>query len=50
MCSIFQLIHSYRDTADSEIPEFTSQNAKDAFNKILEIRDEVSSSNLNYII
>jgi len=44
MCSIFQLIHSYRDNADSEIPEFTSQNAKDAFYKILEIRDKISSN------
>jgi len=47
MCSLYQLIYSYRDTVDSEIPEFTSQNAKDALNKILEIRDEISSSNLN---
>jgi len=47
MCSLYQLIYSYRDTKDSEIPEFTSQNAIDAVNKILEIRDKISSSNYN---
>jgi len=50
MCSLYQLIYSFRDTIDSEIPNFTSQNAKDALYKILEIRDKISSSNKKYLI
>jgi len=41
------MIYSYRDSVNSEIPEFTSKNARNALYKILEIRNEISSSNSN---
>lgn len=47
MCSLYQMIYSYRDSVNSEIPEFTSKNARNALYKILEIRNEISSSNSN---
>jgi len=46
MCSIYQLLYSYRETKESPIPEFNSQTSIDALNKLLEIREKVSS---NYI-
>ena len=44
MCSIYQLLYSYRETKESPIPEFNSQASIDAINKLLEIREKISSS------
>jgi len=39
----FEFINSFRDTEESEFPEFRSQNAVDALEKIREIKNKVSS-------
>jgi len=44
MCSIYQFLYSYRETKESPIPEFSSQTSIDALNKLLEIRERISSS------
>ncbi|ORX85798.1 periplasmic binding protein-like II [Anaeromyces robustus] len=43
MSSVFQLLYSYRETKDSPLPDFKSQEAINAFNKIIEIREKISS-------
>lgn len=50
MCSFYQFLYSYRDKKDSPLPKFTSQTAIDALNKILEIKEKISSSKIyNYV-
>ncbi|ORX63414.1 hypothetical protein BCR32DRAFT_251591 [Anaeromyces robustus] len=44
--SLYQFLYSYRETKDSPIPEFTSENAKEALNKIKEIKDKISSNEM----
>ncbi|OUM66699.1 hypothetical protein PIROE2DRAFT_6014 [Piromyces sp. E2] len=46
MASIYSLLYSYRDTKESKLPEFTSKNAVDALNKILEIKNELSTDDI----
>eukprot|EP00833_Pecoramyces_ruminatium_P011474 jgi/Orpsp1_1/1185506/evm.model.c7180000094118.1 len=46
LCSFYQMLYSYRDTKDEPLPEFTSQNAIDALNKLIEIKNEISSDDI----
>jgi len=50
MCSLYQLLYSYRETKESPMPGFNSQTSIDALNKLLEIREKISSSKINKII
>ncbi|KAL6625951.1 hypothetical protein U3516DRAFT_622772 [Neocallimastix sp. 'constans'] len=43
VCSLYQILYSYRETKDSPLPEFTSQAGVDALNKLLEIKNKISS-------
>ncbi|ORX79447.1 periplasmic binding protein-like II [Anaeromyces robustus] len=42
-CSMYELIHSYRNSVDSPYPKFTSQEAIDALNMIKNLKKEISS-------
>jgi len=44
--AFYQLLHSFRDNKDDDIPKYTSQNARDAMEKLIEIRDKISSKEL----
>ncbi|ORX87141.1 hypothetical protein BCR32DRAFT_11612 [Anaeromyces robustus] len=46
MCSLYQLLYSYRDTVDSPLPDFGSKTAIEAVNKIMEIKDRISSDEI----
>eukprot|EP00833_Pecoramyces_ruminatium_P003880 jgi/Orpsp1_1/1177912/evm.model.c7180000063303.1 len=43
MCSIHELIYSFRKTKDSPFPGYRSQEAIDALNKLKEIKENISS-------
>ena len=45
--ALYQFLYSYRDNVDDDIPDYNSQNARDAMEKLMEIRDKVSSSNVS---
>jgi len=45
MCSIYEIIHSYRESLNSTFPGFNSPLAIDALNKLMEIKNEISSGN-----
>jgi len=44
MCSFLAFLYSFRDNVDDDIPEITSKNARKAIEKLLEIRDKISSA------
>jgi len=46
LCAFYQLLYSYRDNVDDEIPDVTSKNAKEALEKMMEIKDKISSDEL----
>jgi len=46
LCSIYQLLYSYRDKKDSPIPEFSNKVSIDAFNKIYEVMKRISSNEI----
>jgi len=41
--SLLEFIYSFRDSKDSPCPDLNSQNAIDALNKIIEIKNRISS-------
>jgi len=43
LSSFYQFLYSYRDNMNDNIPEYTSQNAKDAMNKLIEIKNKISN-------
>ncbi|ORX80432.1 periplasmic binding protein-like II [Anaeromyces robustus] len=43
ICSSLEFIYSYRDTVDSPIPDYLSDNAINAFKKIKELKEKLSS-------
>ncbi|OUM58222.1 hypothetical protein PIROE2DRAFT_16565 [Piromyces sp. E2] len=42
ICSLLEIIYSFRETKESPIPEFNSQTAVDAFNKLKEVKEKIS--------
>ncbi|OUM68817.1 hypothetical protein PIROE2DRAFT_3336 [Piromyces sp. E2] len=46
MCSLYEFLYSYRDTVESPLPNFKSDNALEALNKINEIKNEISSDQI----
>jgi len=44
--STMEYLYSFRDTIDSPLPNFNSENAHRAFKKLLEIKEKVSSSKI----
>jgi len=46
MCSLYQLIYSYRDNKNSSFPELISQNSINALNMMKDIRNTLSSSKI----
>ena len=43
MCSAYGFLYSYRDSKESPIPDINSKTAEDAFNKLLELKTELSN-------
>ena len=43
ICSSTELLYSFRDTVDSDIPSYTSKTAIRALEKVKEIKEKVSS-------
>ncbi|ORX50396.1 periplasmic binding protein-like II [Piromyces finnis] len=46
MCSIYEFIYSFRDTPESPFPNFKSNNALEALNKLDKIKKEISSDQI----
>ena len=44
--SFLQFIYSFRETKDSPQPEYDSKEAIEALNKLMEIQNSISSSNI----
>jgi len=42
-CSIMEIIHSYRNSIEDSFPDWTSEEAVEALNKIKEIKNEIST-------
>ncbi|ORY55562.1 periplasmic binding protein-like II [Neocallimastix californiae] len=43
LCSLYQIIYSFRKDKDSDIPDFTSQETYDALEELMKIRETISS-------
>jgi len=43
MCSAYSFLYSYRDSKESPIPDINSKTAEEAFNKLLQIKTEISN-------
>ncbi|ORX80036.1 hypothetical protein BCR32DRAFT_245916 [Anaeromyces robustus] len=46
MCSIYQFLYSYRDEKDSGLPDFNSETASNAFDKLMQIKNEISTGKI----
>jgi len=49
-CSTIELLYSFRDTIDSDIPSYKSSNSLRALMKAKEIKEKISSGNRNIYI
>jgi len=47
-CSAIEILHSFRDTVDSDTPSYTSDNALKAFEKLKELKEKISSGTQIY--
>jgi len=45
--TLYELVYSYRNTADIKFPGFGSKEAIDAAKMIKQIKEEISSGNIN---
>jgi len=43
MCSAYSFLYSYRDSKESPVPDINSKTAEEAFNKLLELKTELSN-------
>jgi len=50
MCSAYSFLYSYRDSKESPVPDINSEIAENAFNKLLELKTELSNGMFNNII
>jgi len=56
MISAYSFLYSYRDSKESPIPDINSKTAEEAFNKLLELKTEISNGiiyidiDINYVI
>ncbi|OUM66701.1 hypothetical protein PIROE2DRAFT_6016 [Piromyces sp. E2] len=46
MCSAYSFLYSYRDSKESPIPYINSKTAEEAFNKLLQIKTEISNDEI----
>jgi len=49
MCSAIELLYSFRDPGESEIPSYTSDNTIRALEKIKEVKEKISSGIKKYL-
>jgi len=47
VCSLYEFVYSFRDERSSPFPHFDSETAYEALEKLVEVKNRVSSSNLN---
>ncbi|KAG4087968.1 periplasmic binding protein-like II [Neocallimastix lanati (nom. inval.)] len=45
-CSLYEYLYSFRDSKESPFPDLTSQNVKDALEKLKKIKEEISSDEI----
>jgi len=43
VCPAIEAIYSSRDTVDADMPSYTSDNALRAFEKVMEVKEKISS-------
>jgi len=46
MCTLYSHLYSFRDEKDSPMPEYKSKNAIDGLNKLLEMKEKISSAEI----